>query len=195
MKLSVVILVSVIGVFGTVAKAQNCEKLCSFEFLKEASSEALKAEISRSDLEATRDGETALMVAVDLHRLHPQKSAEVMQILLNAGADFNAKETRDDWTVLMIAVAKYSPEAVKMLLDSGVDFNAKNYEGETALMFATHRSEIPRNYDAQIQILKLLLNAGADLNTKTRMGKTALYFAELWGTALQVKMLKDAGAK
>ena len=62
---------------------------------------------------------------------------ELIKVLLDAGADVNAKEVRG-MTPLMLALATdhASPEIVKMLLDKGADRSVKSLAGETAADWA-----------------------------------------------------------
>jgi hypothetical protein len=64
-----------------------------------------------------------------------------VKILLDAGADVNAKDD-DGVTVLMWAVLSSSVEAVRILLEAGADVTAKANDGSTARMLAPDNSEI-----------------------------------------------------
>jgi hypothetical protein len=74
---------------------------------------------------------TALMAAA------PLASAEVVEVLLKAGANVNAKDSRG-MTPLMFAVAADTPNlrVVRMLLDRGADRNLKSAIGESAIDWA-----------------------------------------------------------
>jgi ankyrin repeat protein len=67
----------------------------------------------------------------------PESSPEVMETLLKAGANVNAKDVRG-MTPLMLAVASDvpDPQIVKMLLDRGADRSVKSGNGELALDWA-----------------------------------------------------------
>ena len=67
----------------------------------------------------------------------PESSPEVMEALLKAGGNVNAKDIRG-MTPLMLAVATDSPDPriVRMLLDHGADADVKSTVGEGALDWA-----------------------------------------------------------
>ena len=63
-------------------------------------------------------------------------NADLVKVLLDAGADAKALSTLDGETVLMSAARTGNVDAVRMLLDSGADVNARErYKGQTALMW------------------------------------------------------------
>ena len=62
--------------------------------------------------------------------------AELARILIEAGADPNAKDN-DGETPLHQAVEFENAEAAKLLIEAGADPNAKNNNGETPLHKAT----------------------------------------------------------
>ncbi len=75
-------------------------------------------------------GRTALMWAAE--QGHP----EVAKLLLDKGADVNAK-TGEGWTALMSAAVGRDLEVVRLLLDKGADVNAEgSFHRRTALMWA-----------------------------------------------------------
>jgi hypothetical protein len=94
-----------------------------------------------------------------------QQKKDIVNLLLAAGADVNAKD-KDDNTTLMYAW--WDKDIVKRLLEAGADVNVKNKYGKTALMFTVARGNI--------DVVKLLLAAGADANAQDWKGGTAITF-------------------
>ena len=71
-------------------------------------------------LRLTKTGDTALMMAARTGQV------EAVKVLLDHGAQVNAKETWGDTTALMWAVSEHHPAVVKMLIDHGADVNAQS---------------------------------------------------------------------
>ena len=121
--------------------------------------------------DANKEGKTALMFAVE------NNSPEVMQVLLNAGADASIKD-KQNLTVLMAYAARDNaePMVMEMLLKAvagkgiwpfKMDVNDSDKEGKTALMYAAEEKCNP-------EVVVVLLKAGADINAMDKTGKTAL---------------------
>jgi ankyrin repeat protein/mono/diheme cytochrome c family protein len=84
----------------------------------------------------------------------PIGSALATSLLLEKGADINAKDPQGRTLLILAAASDEMPvEVVKNLIARGVDVNAKTPEGETALSVAKLRGQTP--------IVELLLKAGA----------------------------------
>ncbi len=130
------------------------------------------------------EGETALMLVVRTGRV------EAAELLIDAGADVNAKERWAGQTALMWAGAQLQPEMVKLLLANGAEVDARSAEREwtrkvsseprpkelaqgglTPLMFAARTG--------CIECAELLLGAGADINLADPYGVTPLVVATL----------------
>jgi len=84
-----------------------------------------------------KSGPVALHNFTPLHMAMPLASKEVVQTLLEAGADVNAKDLRN-MTPLMLAVAtnRQNPVVIRMLLDHGANVDVQSNAGETAADWA-----------------------------------------------------------
>jgi len=60
---------------------------------------------------------------------------DVVELLLNNGADVNAK-SNDGWSALTYAARNGRKDVVELLLNAGTDINAKDNYGWSALMYA-----------------------------------------------------------
>ncbi|HEV2495655.1 MAG TPA: ankyrin repeat domain-containing protein [Terriglobia bacterium] len=84
----------------------------------------------------------------------PLGDAQDLRLLLDHGADANAKDPEGHPIILLASASDALPvEAVKTLIARGADVNAKGPKGETALDFAKARGQTP--------LVDLLLQAGA----------------------------------
>ncbi len=82
-------------------------------------------------------------------------SVRMMAVLIDAGADVNARDANNHWTPLMHAVHKRNLRAAKLLLERGADPNAVEHAGQLVpLLMAAG--------DADPSIVRLLLQHGAD---------------------------------
>ena len=99
-------------------------------------------------------GETALMTTARTGSL------EGVKLLLEHGADVNAKEAGRGQTALMWATSEGHTEVVRCSLSSGADVKARSAGGFTPFLFAVR--------DGRLEITKMLLAAGADITTRYR---------------------------
>jgi hypothetical protein len=131
--------------------------------------ESIQAAIDNgADVNArNKDGKTPLMFAAGY-----APNPEVINILLAAGAEVNAKEPKYGLTPLMFAVAaNTNPEVATTLLNAGADLGARSQGGVTVLMWAAVYTENP-------EIISLLLKAGSDAKARNDAGKTAIEGAQ-----------------
>lgn len=119
--------------------------------------------------------ETALMLAVKF------ANAEMVQLLLDAGANVNA---RDDWGRSALFYAPVTSEAFEALLGGGADIHARDNEGNTILMWNVSQS-------AGLAEVEKLLRLGVDQNLRTEDGETALSLAENLGLVKIVERLRS----
>jgi uncharacterized protein len=126
-------------------------------------------------------GQTPLMWAA------AQKHPQMIKVLVEAGADVNARSTiiawerqrtsepRDKWlppgglTAMLFAAREGCVDCVKVLASSGADVNAIDPDSHTPLVLALMNG----HYD----VAGALIDAGADVNTADNVGRTPLYAA------------------
>ncbi len=157
-------------------------------------SDALVSAAFKDDLQAVREliaagvdvnvvdgevNETALMEAVS------HGNREMVQALLGAGADVNARNSYGR-TALMSLSDKTTPEMVWDLISAGAKVNRKASDGNTALMMAAAVDNV--------SVLQSLIDAGARVNAHDANGKTALIWAAEGGNVENVRALLRAGA-
>ena len=128
---------------------------------------------------ANQIGETPLMIAAY------QRNTEIVQALLDAGADPNIKEKEWGVTALMYASFQGNLIITGMLLDGKADPNIRNREGWTALMCAA--------FAGRPKTVQLLIKRGADPYLETRDGWTAYQLALLMERNLTVKAMEKSG--
>jgi len=88
---------------------------------------------------------------------------EVMQLLIDKGAQVNAQDTQG-YTALMIAAKVGQMAGVEFLLAKGASVNLKNNNGQTALKLARTVHENKQIINANLvedRIVAMLLKAGA----------------------------------
>ena len=137
--------------------------------------------VKRSHLINQRDseGKTALYWAA------VQRNLAMVRLLLNRGADVNAKHQFDQ-TALQAAACFGREGVVQLLFEMGADVNAKDKTGMTALHFAA--------WFGHEGVVQLLLEMGADVNAKSKPGTTALHMAARYGSEGVVPLLLEMGA-
>ena len=131
-------------------------------------------------------------VCVDRDFGHCSERAEVVQVLLAAGADVDAREKLGGWTPLHAAAneAGWSEvsEMLLMLLDAGADPSARTEDDRdrTPLHLAV--------WSISSAAIAVLLDAGADPETRNVDGRTPLHLAAKERRPENVAALLDAGA-
>lgn len=108
----------------------------------------------------------------DTHGLTPlmwaarDNALAAMAVLLDAGANVNARDTNNHWTPLLHAIHKQRPPAVSVLLERGADPNAAAPGGIAPILMAAD--------DADPAMVRLLLAHGANPRIEGPGGVTPL---------------------
>ena len=89
-------------------------------------------------------------------------------------------------SLLMCACAHGSTDCAKYLLEAGASPNLKNYNGYTALHWAS--------FTGRTEAVELLLDNGANIESRTADGKTALHVAAFKGHRHIAEILLKRGA-
>lgn len=107
-------------------------------------------------------------------------------LLLEKGADVNARDERKFWT-LHEAVCSYNAEAVELLLEHGANVEALSGRGFSALYLAC--------WFGASEIVKLLLAHNADVNAVTSHLGSPLFAAACGGDQYTCRLLFEKGAR
>ena len=115
-------------------------------------------------------------------------NADVIKILVAAGADVFAREPQYKSTALQLAANHNpSPKVIEALVEAGSDIHDVNYLGETALLMAV-------NSGNETKVISALIRAGSDVNARDYQDRSALDYARMSRRSYVVKLLKEAGA-
>jgi ankyrin repeat protein len=148
---------------------------------------------SKSNINAADEqGNTPLICASSLNRksmmslkIPEQNFVSIIQDLVKAGADVNAKRKYHGESALIEAADQGHTEIVKALLAAGADVNAKTKVDELTPLINAARH-------GHTEIAKLLIAAGADVNAKDRIGRNAAAFAKDYPEIMELVGSNDA---
>jgi len=127
------------------------------------------------------DGWTALHLSAFFNQ------PEVARVLIDAGADVNARSTNQSAnTPLHAAVAGRASDVVRLLLERGAHVNARQHGGWTAL------HSVAQNGDTELA--RVLIAAGADVRARADNQQSALDLALTKGHQEMSQLLDEYGA-
>ena len=122
-----------------------------------------------------------------LHHAAYKKQADVVQLLIDAGADIEAKDTYR-WPPLHKATEGGRLDIVKMLVSAGADVRAPDDNGHTCIF--------PASRQGHTDIVRYLVGLPeVEVNHRGTSGHTALYYARQKGHVDVVQVLLKHGAE
>jgi ankyrin repeat protein len=148
--------------------------------------ELLKSKVDLNQQIKEYEGGTVLHLAV--RKYH----TEIVQVLLGAGADPNA---RDDEQRTPLMIASYAP-VFQALIKAGAKVDVKDKNRWTPLMHALADTYFGENRD--LSPIRTLIDLGVDTNVKDEQGRTPLIVAlenPSTGVREMVGLLLNAGSK
>lgn len=131
----------------------------------------LKAATVNSRSLGCASGNTALLYAVSLNRC----SCDVLNCLIENGADVNVRTEYSKCTPLMIAARRNNLNAVEFLLKHGAIVDLQDKRNKSSLHYGVDRASFTG--DTSFDVLSCLLNHGADINAPMNGKCTPLMMA------------------
>lgn len=135
--------------------------------LIEGNIEELKQYIGNgADVNGKYDGKSLLHFAIDNCE---NNYSEIIEFLINSGADINSCESYLKETPLHRLCARANPrmEMIQLLLDRGAKVNIENVAGKTPIFYC--------NFNYSLELLDLLVKHGADINHTDKYNNTILH--------------------
>jgi len=146
------------------------------------------------------DGGADLNIAVSqrstLHQTAMTGNAEIAELLLAKGADFDVRDETGQpplfdaisWRRVRLFTSHTPIDVAEVLVRRGADVNARDLHQNTPLHETIHSK-------CNLEALGLLLSSGADVNAVNLYGETPLHLAAYYCQPAAVKILLEHGAQ
>jgi len=129
-----------------------------------------------------------------LHWPSHNNHAEIVTMLLDAGAEVEADEINCYGGKPLHWASEHAPAAVRVLLDRGADVNSRNRKADSEFHGMTPLIMNATQKDDCSAVTQLLIAAGADIAAVDAKGRTALDHAREHGLAKIQEVLRRHGA-
>jgi cytohesin len=120
--------------------------------------------------------------------------AEIVEMLLDAGADIEADEVNCYGGKPLHWASEHSPNTVALLLERGADVNSRNIKAGGDMLGFTPLIMNARQNDDCADVTELLLAAGADVGARDARGRTASDLAKEGKRTRILEVLQAHGA-
>jgi ankyrin repeat protein len=155
------------------------------ELIRAAAAGNMEAARAALDRGAKPDASSGAATALSEAALQGRK--DIVELLLDRGADIDHADDQNGQTPLVSAVAGLEPDIARMLIERGANVNKAAREGDSPLAVAA--------ITKQASTASLLIERGAEIETKNAEGDTPLMYAGKSGASDIVKLLMERGAK
>jgi len=129
-----------------------------------------------------------------LHWPSHNNYAEIVTMLLEAGAEIEADEINCYGGKPLHWASEHAPASVRVLLDHGADVNSRNRKADSEFQGMTPLIMNATQKDDCSEVTELLISAGADITAVDAHGKTALSHAVERGLKKIQEVLRRHGA-
>jgi len=148
-----------------------------------------KGDIEQLKLLISTDTDVNIKDQRDMTLLHLAASdghTDIAALLINKGANVDARIDEYDMTPLHVAAVSGQAAVVELLLAEDADVNAHARRGKTSLEYAIRHGHL--------DVFELLISNGANIEARNKWGQTPLYKAVMYNQPEMVKLLLKSGA-